>query len=249
MPTPAGPKRVKEIVMRTYDQQRYRMLVRITEFGVAHRDLFPADGPARRLFAVVETAVDQLSNYVTAQDAGRVASRESAVSKAAARKALNEALDIIARTARALDIPDIRSTFYLPPVRNDYEAATAARTFMRDAAPLRGPLIAHGLPKSFLADLRDRLDAFERATHDRLSALETCAAAAAGLGTSMALAVNALTRLDAIVANTLRAEPWLLQTWTTLRRVPRVRAMRRRVEAPAGTSAAATAGAAVVRGT
>ena len=113
--------------MRTYDQQRYRMLIRITEFGVAHQDLFPPDGPARRWFAAIETAVDQLSRYVTAQDAGRVASRESAVSKADARKALNEALDAIARTARALDIPDIRSTFYLPPVRNDYEAATAAR--------------------------------------------------------------------------------------------------------------------------
>ena len=220
--------------MRTYDHQRYRMLVRITEFGVAHRELFPADGPARRLFAAVETAVDQLSRYVAAQDAGRVASRESAVSKAAARKALNEALDVIARTARALEIPDIRSTFYLPPGRNDYEAATAARTFMCAAAPLRGPLIAHGLPKSFLADLRDRLDAFERATHDRLSALEMCAAAAAGLGTAMALATHALSRLDAIVANTLRAEPRLLQTWTTLRRVPRSRATRRRAEVPAG---------------
>jgi len=242
--------RVKEIVMRTYDQQRYRMLVRITEFSAAHRELFPADGPASRLFAVVETAVDQLGNYVAAQDAGRVASRESAVSKAAARKALNEALDVIARTARAVEIPVIRSTFYLPPVRNDYEAATAARTFMRDAAPLRGPLIAHGLPKSFLADLRDRLDAFERATHDRLSALEMCAAAAAGLGTAMALATNALTRLDAIVANTLRAEPWLLQTWTTLRRVPRVRAMRRRADVPAGmSSAASTTGAGVTPGT
>jgi len=220
--------------MRTYDQRRYRMLVRITEFGVAHQDRFPADGPARRLFAAIETAVDQLGTYVTSQDAGRVASRESAVSKAAARKALNQALDVIARTARALDIPDIRTTFYLPPVRNDYEAATAARAFMRDAVPLRGRLIAHGLPKSFLTDLRDRLDAFERATHDRLSALEMCAAAAAGLGTAMARATHTLTRLDAIVANTLRAEPRLLQTWTTLRRVPRSRATRRRAEVPAG---------------
>ena len=105
---------------------------------------------------------------------------------------------------------------------------------MRAAAPLRGPLIAHGLPKSFLTDLRDRLDAFERATHDRLSALEMCAAAAAGLGTAMARATHTLTRLDAIVANTLRAEPRLLQTWTTLRRVPRSRATRRRAEVPAG---------------
>jgi hypothetical protein len=236
----------EEIVMKTYDQQRYAMLLRITGFGVAHRDLFPAHGAATQLFAAVEQAVDQLSLSITAQKAGRAASRESAVSKAAARKALNRALDAIARTARALDIPGLRGKFYLPPVRNDHEAVTAARRFMRDAAPLKEPLIAHGLPKSFLADLQDTLDAFDRAAHDRLSALETRAEAVSGLGTAMSLAIDALTRLDAVVANTLRDQEWLLETWTKARRVRRVRLNGARAEVPAGTSSTgATADAAV----
>jgi hypothetical protein len=237
---------VKEIVMKTYDQHRYAMLLRVRGFGVAHSSLFPAHGAARQLFTAVEKAVDQLSGYITAQEAGRAASRESAMTKAAARKALNRALDAIARTARALDIPGLRGKFYLPPVRNDHEAATAARRFMRDAAPLTEPLIAHGLPKSFLADLQDALDAFERTAHDRLSALEMRAAAAAGLGSAMTLASDALTRLDAVVANTLRDQERLLETWTKARRVRRVRLSGGRAEGRAGTSSTdETAGAAV----
>ena len=232
--------------MKTYDQQRYAMLLRITGFGVAHRDLFPAHGAARQLFAADEKAVDQLSGYITAQEAGRAASHESAVSKAAARKGLNKALDAIARTARALDIPGLRGKFYLPPVRNDHEAVTAAHRFMRDAAPLKEPLIAHGLPESFLVDLQDALDAFERTAHDRLSALEMKAAAAADLGSAMTLASDALTRLDAVVANTLRDQERLLEIWTKARRVRRVRVSRGGAERPAGTSSTgATADAAV----
>jgi hypothetical protein len=209
--------------MNTQDVHRYRMLVRIREFGAAHRDLFTPGGPAAQLFAAVSKAVDQLSTFVDAQAAGQGASREGAMSKAGAREALNQALDAIARTARALDTPGLGGKFHLPSARNDHELATAARRFGQDAAPLKAQFVAHGLPKSFLADLEATLDAFKRAAQDRLAARETSAAAAAGIGTAMGEGLTALTRLDAIVANTLRDEPTLLAAWTTARRVARVR--------------------------
>jgi hypothetical protein len=226
--------------MNTQDVHRYRMLVRVREFSAAHRDLFPAASPAGQLFAALSKAVDQLSAYITAQDAGRGASREGAMSKAGAREALNEALDAIARTARALDTPGLGGKFRLPSARNDYELATAARRFQQEAAPLKAQFVSHGLPKSFLTDLQAALDAFERAAQDRLAAIETSAAAAAGIGTAMDLALAALTRLDAIVANTLRGEPTLMAAWTTARRVPRVRGRAGREKVPAATSSAGT---------
>jgi hypothetical protein len=229
---------VKETIMKTHDIHRYRMLVRVREFGVAHRDLFPAGGPAGQLLAAFSKAVDQLSTYITEQDAGRGASREGAMSKAGARDALNGALDAIARTARALDTPGLGGKFRLPSVRNDHELATAARRFQEGAAALKAQFVSHGLPKSFLTDLQAALDAFERATQDRLAAIETSAAAAAGIGTAMDLALAALTRLDAIVANTLRGEPTMLAAWTTARRVARVRGRAGREEAPVAASSA-----------
>src|SRR5262249_31514495 len=91
------------------------------------------------------------------------------------------------------------------------------------AAPLKAEFIAHGLPRTFLADLQAALDAFERATQNRLAARETRAAAQAGIGTAMDSALAALTRLDAIVRNLLRDEPMLLATWTSPRHAARVR--------------------------
>jgi hypothetical protein len=216
---------MKEIVMNTQDIHRYTMLVRVREFGAAHRDRFPAGSPAGRLFADISQAIDRLGASVATQAAGEGAAREGALSKAAAREALRQALDAIARTARVLDVdaPGLAGRFALPSGRNDHALTTAAQSFGRDAAPLKAQFLAHGLPKAFLADLQAALDAFERATQDRLAARETRAAARAGIGTAIDSARAALTRLDAIVRNTLRDEPALLATWTSARRVTRVR--------------------------
>jgi hypothetical protein len=204
------------------------MLVRVREFGAAHRELFPAAGPGGQLFAAVSKAVDELSTYVATQATVRGASRGGAASKAAARQALNQALDAIARTARALDPTGLGGKFYLPSARNDHELATTARRFGEEAAPLKAPLVAHGLPKSFLTDLQATLDAFERATQDRLAALEANAAAGAGISAAIDTAMAALTRLDPVVANTLRDEPARLAAWAAARHTTRVRAGRAR---------------------
>jgi hypothetical protein len=215
--------RKKEIVMKTHDIHRYRMLVRVREFGAAHRDRFAAASPAGQLFAAVSRAVEQLSTYVGSQANGQNAWRGGATSKAAAREALSRALDAVARTARVLDVPAL-SKFCVPSARNDHELAVAAGNFLRDLVPFKAQFVAYGLPKSFLADLQATLDAFERATQDRLAGRETSAAAAAGINTAMDGALAALARLDAIVANTMGEEPTLLAAWTAARRVTRVRA-------------------------
>jgi hypothetical protein len=216
---------MKEIVMTTLDVNRYSMFVRVTEFGAAHRDRFPAAGPAGQLFAAISQAVDQLGAHVIAQAAGKGAARDGDLSKAAARDALRQALDAIARTARALDTgtPGLGGKFQLPSSRNDHELTTAAHLFGRQAAPLKAEFVAHGLPKTFLADLQAALDAFERATQDRFGARQTGAAARAGIRTAVGSALGALGRLDAIVLNTLRDEPTLLAAWTSARHVTKPR--------------------------
>ena len=210
--------------MRTIDIHRYSMLVRVREFGAANRELFPAAGAAGQLFTAVSKAVDQLRACMVTEASGHSAARDSAMSKAAARRALWEALDAITRTARALDTPGLGGKFRMSSARNDHELATSAGLFRRYAAPLKAQFLAHGLPRTFLADLQAALDAFQRATQDRLTARETSAAAKADIGSSLDAALHALTRLDAIVANTLRDKPALVAVWTRARRVAKVRA-------------------------
>jgi hypothetical protein len=221
--------------MNSLDIHRYTMLVRVREFGAAHRDLFPAAGTAGQLFGAISQAVDELGAHVATEAAGEDAAVQGATSKAAAREALWQALDTIARTARAfaVDTPGVDGAFRLPSVRNDHEIATAARKFGEKAAPLKARFLAYGLPRTFLADLKAARDAFERATQDRFAARQTRAGAKAGIYTAIEAALLALTRLDAIVLNTLKGKPTLLAEWTTARRRAKVRARAEREPVPA----------------
>ena len=227
--------------MTSLDDHRYTMLVRVTHFGAAHRDRFPAAGRASRLFAAISKAVDRLGTHVLAESAGERAARDGALSKGAAREALRQALEAIARTARALDtrVPALGGRFRLPSIRNDHELTTAARSFGRDAAHLKAQFLAHGLPKTFIADLRAAVDAFERASQDRFAARARRGAARAGIRTAIDSALIALNRLDAIVLNTFRDEPAFLADWTRAKHVTRARTRRQRKPTPSLPSATA----------
>jgi len=211
--------------MRTIDKRRYDMLVRVSAFGAAHRDLFPASALGGRIFAALGSAVHELSAYVTTEASGQSDAREGALSKSAARASLRGALEDIGRTARALalDTPGLGGKFRLPGGRNDHDLATSARMFIADAAPLGAAFVSHGLPSTFLADLRTRLVAFERATRDHVAARETHIVANAGIHEAIQSAQTALKRLDAIVPNRLRDNASLRAAWASARRVARSR--------------------------
>jgi hypothetical protein len=211
--------------MKQFDIHRYDMLARVSAFGAAHRDLFPASALGGRMFAALAAAVRQLNGRVTSEASGSSAVREGARSKAAARTAVREALDTIARTARALalDTPGIDGKFRAPGNGSDHDLATMARMYLADAAPLAGSFTSHGLPSTFLTDLRARLEAFERAAQDHFAARETRVIARAGIDSAMKAALDALQRLDAVVPNRLRNEPELRAAWTSARRVTRTR--------------------------
>jgi len=211
--------------MRRFDIHRYDMLVRVNAFGAAHRDLFPANAFGGRTFTALGTAVRQMNGYLTSEGSGHGAAREGALSKAAARAALRDALESVARTARALalDTPGLEGKFRMPARFNDHDLATAARVFVADATPLAVGFITHGLPKSFLADLRAQLDAFERAAQAHMAARETRAAARAGIESALEDALTIHQRLDAVVPNRLRDNPTVYAAWTTARRMARVR--------------------------
>jgi hypothetical protein len=211
--------------MKKFDVHRYDMLVRVSAFGAAHRDLFPAGALGGRMFAALGAAVRRMDGCVTSEASGHGAAREGTLSKNAARAALRDALDTIARTARALalDTPGLEGKFRAPVKGSDHDLATTARMYLADAAPLAASFRSHGLPGSFLTDLRGRLDAFEQSARDHVAARETRVLAKAGIETAMEAALNALQRLDAIVPNRLRDNPVLRAAWTSARRVTRMR--------------------------
>jgi hypothetical protein len=231
--------------MKSLDVKKYNMLVRVRDFGAARADLFPPGSLSARTFAEIGDVVDRLNASATSESSGRRAARQGVVSKAVARAALRLALEAVTRTARgiALDRPDILGKFQMPDGQNDHQLATAARQFAEDAGPLAADFVAHGLPESFVADLRAALATFERAISGRALGRETHVGARADITAALDLAFETLQRLDAIVENRVGGDPNALAAWRLARNVGRT-STKGGGPAPAATSPAPAGAAA-----
>jgi len=225
--------------MKSLDVKKYNMLVRVRDYGAARADLFPPGSLGARTFTEIGTVVDRLNASVTSERSGRRAARQGVVSKAAARAGLRRALEAVSRTARgvALDTPDILGRFHMPDAQKDHELAAAARQFADEATPLAAAFVAHGLPESFVADLRGALATFERAIGGRALARETHVGARADIAAALDLAFEMLQRLDAIVENRVGGDPSALAAWRLARNVGRTPA--KGGGAPAGAAPSA----------
>ena len=209
--------------MKSLDVKKYNMLIRVRDFGAARADLFPPGSLGARTFVEIGAIVDRLNASVTSESSGRRAACQGVVSKAVARAGLRQALEAISRTARgiALDTPDILTKFQMPDGESDHDLATAGRQVAEDAGPLARDFVAHGLPESFVADLRAALATFERAISGRALGRETHVGARADITAALDLAFETLQRLDAIVENRVGGDPYALAAWRVARNVGR----------------------------
>ena len=209
--------------MNSLNTRRLEMLVRVRDFGAAHRDLFPASTLGGKMFAAVASAVAALSQQAASQMSGRGTARGGSSSKAVARAALRERLQAISRTARALalDNPRLDDKFRVPQSNGHQALLSAGRAFADDAAPLLKAFIAHDMPATFLTQLNADLQEFERAIRDHAVGKDKHIAARAGIDTAIEAGLTAVQRLDAIVANRLHDDPTTLAVWDSARHVER----------------------------
>jgi hypothetical protein len=212
--------------MNTIDTRRYEMLVRVRGFGDEYKDLFPESSLAREQFGVVAAAVTQLGTHAVSKMS---AAHEGRITKAMARKALNDRLEDFGRTARAIteDTPGLEDKFHRPEARTDQALITAARLFARDAAAFTTEFTVHAMPATFVADLNALADQFEEAIHAREAGKSDQTAARARIQAAWASASAALRKLDATVLNHLKDDPVTLAVWKRERRVGRPHRVRK----------------------
>jgi hypothetical protein len=203
--------------MTDMEVRKCRMLVRVREFGAAHRDLFTGRSVAGQLFAAVSTAADALLRHETTELAGRGGEQDGAASKAAARTALRRQLSAIAQTAQASEVPGL-GTFRVPLAGSDERLLSQARTFLEQAKPFARTFVAHELPSNFLGELRARIEALEQATRERAASRDRRVAARARIEAAMQEGLRAVRRLNAIVPNRLD-DPAAVALWAEARRV------------------------------
>jgi hypothetical protein len=230
--------------MTAKDTTQYTMLIRVSEFGDTYRDRFAHSGVARDQFAAVADAVTQLRQHAVAKMS---AAQQGKSSKATARRALAEQIGAVHRTARAvaLTTPGLDDAFHLPHPRTEQALLTAGRMFARNAEAFVGPFVTHGLPPTFIVDLRATVEQFERAIRDRRAEQSGHAAARGSIQATLAAGLTAARVLDAIVANELRQDPVTLAVWQRARRIVHPRGGRTVSAPPAAVPAPVDAVASV----
>jgi hypothetical protein len=219
------------------------MLVRVRDFGAENTAIFPESTLAGQMFAQVNAAVLQLSQHAATEVTGRGAAREGINTKAIVRGELRKQLETINLTARALAIETLRldDNFQMPQDRSDQALLSTARSFAQNATPLESAFITHAMPATFLADLNGCISRFEQAMHDHQSGKGTQVAARASINAALTAGFTAVRHLDAIVTNSLRADPVNAAVWERIRHVEQAPHTRGASAKTPATTAATTA--------
>ena len=222
--------------MTRIERRRYDMLIRLRNFGASHAQLFPDTSPAHAAFAVIATEVDLLESLDVAERSASQAARVAR--KAAARQALADTLVRAGSTARVLARANatVDAQIDLPLPNDDLLLLTLARQFAASAAPSATQFAAHGIP---LAEVDERVAAFEQALHERGMRRNDRIKARAEIAASFQRAMDAVDVLDVTVANVFTADPVALAVWKHDRRVgyPRSHAAASKPELPAAAPA------------
>ena len=225
--------------MNLNETRRYEMLTRVSKFGETHRELFPESSLGGRAFAVVAAAVAELTEHSRVRTSKR---RMGQGARRTAREALIPQLEAIVRTARviAVESPGFDDPFYLPRRGSDQSLLTAGRSFVHDAQAHTAEFVSHNLPETFVTDLEERVEEFERSVRGLEAGRDGEAAARAATEVAFASALAAVRKLDVLVVNQLRADPVTMAVWERDRRVD-YRKRTRKAAAPSAVVSGETA--------
>jgi hypothetical protein len=197
---------------------RYEMFQRVRDFGTAHRDVFPNGSAGAQAFAKVADAVAAFETHLDAKSTTAAQSRQT---KTTARNALKARMRGVIRTSRGVArvAADGRKALRMPVRRSDIALLTAARACVKAAKPIEADCMHLGLPATFLADLRDAIDDYERVIRDRRTHRDAAAAAQKGITAAIADGFAAIRTLDIVVTNAVEKDPERFAAWRRDRRL------------------------------
>jgi hypothetical protein len=204
--------------MTTLETRRYAMLARVRDFGEVHRDLFPESSEGGQAFATVAAAVAQLATHTRSK---LTSTRDGRQAKVAAREALRDRLDAIMRTARVIaeKTPGFDDPFHLPRKQDDESLLLACPLFLDEAEAKKERFVGHGLPATFVTDLKVLVDHFMEAVRSVATAKERTKVARKGIAAAQLSGLAAVRQLDVIVVNQLERNPEAMAHWEEARRI------------------------------
>ncbi len=196
---------------------RYEMLVRVRDFGAAHRELFPESSKGGRLFGQVGAAVAAVEDHLTRRDRARVEARRV---KATTRAAVTRYMAAIARTARRVTAGEpALNTFRLAGSQTAAAVLSRARLFIEEARPREAAFVEFGLPPAFISDFTALVNQLDDAVAVRNNGRGWRLSAQRGIEGALRSGADALVNLDVLVPNTIGGHPAIEGHWRGARRI------------------------------
>ena len=168
------------------------------------------------------TELDEIAAEETASDG---AAREGTALRDVAREELEEDVQNVARTARAIaeTRPGFANNFRVPPQMNDAELIDTALGFAARAEADAADFISYGLAADFIADLRADAAAMQAKIANQSQRIADRKAAGVRLDEKCAQIMVVRKRLDALFRNVHRDDPGMLSLWTSAKHITRRR--------------------------
>jgi hypothetical protein len=216
--------------MNSVINRTYEMFVRVLIFAAERAASFPANSLGAETVAELRKVVEELTEAGTTQTSGLSSVQRATAERLAAREALRESMQAVARTARvmAIDTPGLENKFRLPRSGSDPALLLTARAFATDALPLKADFLRHEMHESFIEDFKEDIADLERAMGQQNTGRGAHVSATASVETAAERGMNAVRKLDAIVRNKFRDDPAALAAWESARHVESTPRTRRR---------------------
>jgi hypothetical protein len=196
---------------------KYEMLVRVRDYGMAHRDAFPESSSGGERFAQVTAAVAVLDKHLRDRALGAAEARRV---KATTRAAAVSYMKTIAQAARRVTRSEGRQTPFRLPRRRSLKADLAvARLFIEEAAKRQDQFVQLGMPSTFVSDFTALVDDLQRAVDTRLSSKTVRGRASTGIAVALTRGFDLVKDLDVVVAMAAREDPILAGAWAAARRI------------------------------
>jgi hypothetical protein len=198
-------------------RRKYEMFVRVRNFGVVNRDVFPETTGGGQTFAQVAEAVATIEEHLTRREQARAEARKV---KATTRAAVTRYMKAIAATGRRVAEREPGThPFRMPARKSAPVILTTARLFMEAAERRTEKFVGLGMAPTFLADFRKLVDELAQAIALQQDSRGSRRRAQAGIERTLALGFAAVRDLDVTVGNALRDDPIRLAQWDGARRI------------------------------
>lgn len=202
--------------MRDVERRKLEKFEREQAFMTENAADFPKDSPGDKAAKTHSDIIEELRELAARQISGGSAAAQSFSGKEDALDDLQQMIRNLNRAANAFadEVPGSEMQFRLPRNRSQQNLLATARSFLKDAQPLKTKFVEYGLADDFLAQRQTAITAFDTAGANADTGAGEQSAAVEGLRDAARRGMTNANKLNAVVRIKYQHNPQKLAAWT-----------------------------------